>query len=383
MNMQSSSVIAAKESLAKENSIQGNLLRCNAAMWLGGLALSLALALPPAIRYEKSNGLTVHDGRLALDFEHFITRKHPYRLPSLNAWTALELALFRNGKPGLVVGENDWLFTTEEFPLPSISRHQLRKNVEKMQATVADLERKGIRTVILPIPTKAELYEAQVPPALRPHMLRMASISRELEAHGLEWIALDTPLRTAQEEGQQVFFRTETHWTPEGARLAARTTARWIRHHYRNPLPSRDFSATPGNTKKLEGDLSSYLPLAPLFSSQLPAGEHYLSWQFSRRSLSQDEEDLFSDTASRIAVIGTSYSADERWNYPGWLRTELGTDIDNISEKGKGPFASMESFRQRVEAGQTGVRLVIWEIPVRTLAMDLSGAAGRTRQPQP
>lgn len=373
MEMQTSStVIIAAERAAGGASVPGGLLRLNAIVWVAGLALSLIATIPAALRYEAASSLTVRDGRLALDFEHFVTREHPYRNPALNSWTALELSLFKAGKPGLVIGAQDWLFSSEEFPLPSLRERHMARNVERMRELVDQLARHGVRTVILPIPAKAELYEDQVPAALRGHVLRMEEVRRALASRQLESIPLHTALRAAREQGDQVFFRTETHWTPEGARVAASVTGDWLRAHAALNMPVREFEVTRGTPRPLESDLTNYLPLTPWFSSLQPAPETYTPYTFASRAATQDESALFSDTANMIAVVGTSYSADERWNYPGWLRAGLGTDIDNVSEKGAGPFAPMERFLKMVEDGKTGARLVIWEMPVRVLAMDFT-----------
>lgn len=373
MDMQTSSTVVLSQGSADSGtSLPGSLLRFNAILWVAGLAVSLAVSIPAALRYERSTTLTVRDGRLALDFEHFITREHPYRTPSLNAWTAAELSLFQAGKPGLVVGGGGWLFSAEEFPLPSLRSRHVPANIARIGAVVKALEQHGIRTVILPIPAKAELYAEEVPDSLRSHVLSMREVARELDAAGLEWIPLAPAFEQAKARGEQVFFRTETHWTPEGARLAAATTAAWIQSHTQEEWPRRQFEVSAGKPQALTGDLENYLPLAPHFAELLPTGETFTPYRFSRGSVSEDEGALFSDTANPVAVVGTSYSADERWSYPGWLRVDLGTDIDNISEKGKGPLVPMERFQKLVAAGKTGAKLVIWEMPVRTLAMDLS-----------
>lgn len=368
----SSTVILDQGQTDTRTALPGTLLRLNAAIWLAGLAISLIVTIPTVLRYEKSTALTALDGKLALDFEHFITREHPYRSASLNSWSAMELSLFRAGKPGLVIGHQDWLFSAEEFPLPSLRERNLRDNVTQMRAIVDTLERKGIRTIILPVPAKAEVYGEHVPVALRSHVMQMDMVSRELDAQKLPWIPILEPLTAARLRGEETFFRTETHWTPEGAKVAASAVAGWLDVHSPEQWPRQDFQVYAGPRRALESDLESYLPLRPHFSELLPPGETYMPYKFTRKEIASDESALFSDTANAVAIVGTSYSADDRWNFPGWLRVELGTDIDNISEKGKGPFDPMARFLKMVEDGKSGAKVVIWEMPVRSLAMDFS-----------
>lgn len=368
----SGTVILEQGRITPRTSFTDSLLRLNAGLWIAFLGISLAVSIPAAMRYEKASSLTLLDGKLAQDFEHFITREHPYRTPSLNSWSAMEFSLFHAGKPGVVVGGEGWLYSAEEFPLPSQLDHNLDQNLTRMQGIVNQLASKGIRTVILPIPAKADIYDDHVPPALRGHVLRMDKVAAGLDAHQLEWIPLSGDFRRAMQAGDPLFFRTETHWTARGAHQAARTVQAWIRGHGLQQWSQEPFQLHADAPRALESDLENYLPLRPLFASLLPDSETYIPYHVSKRLLANDAGALFSETSNPVALVGTSYSADDRWNFPGWMRMELGTDIDNVSEKGKGPFAPMERFLNLVDNGKTGARLVVWELPVRTLAMDFN-----------
>lgn len=368
----SATVILEQGRITPRTTFTDSLLRLNAGLWLAFLGISLAVSIPATLRYERASTLTLLDGKLAQDFEHFITREHPYRTPSLNSWSALELTLFHAGKPGVVVGNDGWLFSAEEFPLHSQLDRHMDQNLKQMQGIVSQLASKGIRTVILPIPAKADIYEDHVPPALRGHALRMDAVARALNARHLEWIPLAPSFRIARETGEPLFFRTETHWTAQGARLAARTVQAWIRQNGLQQWERKPFQLRTEAPRPLESDLENYLPLRPMFTELLPDSESYTPYRVISQAVATDEGALFSETSNPVALVGTSYSADDRWNFPGWMRMELGTDLDNVSEKGKGPFAPMERFLRLVDEGKTGAKLVVWEMPVRTLAMDFS-----------
>lgn len=371
MNMQTSPVIVAPEQPEAHTPFPGSLIRLNAAAWLAALALGLLFAVPAAMRYERKPDLTIVDGRLALDFEHYITREHPFRQASLNGWAALDYVLFREGKPGVIVGDQGWLFSSEEFPLPSAVDHHLQANVAHIRRVVEELAVQGIRVVVLPVPEKAEIHSAHVPDRLRPRILPLSRVGRELDAAGLEWLDLRRPFMAASGHGIPPFFRTETHWTPEGARIAAAHIRDWLLQQPGLQWQPQAYGVERQPAQPLESDLENYLPLRPLFGELLPAAEQYTPTRVVARNLASNEDALFGNTGNTVALVGTSYSADERWNLPGWLRLGLQTDIDNVSEKGKGPFVPMDRFRALVKDGQTGAKVVIWEMPVRVLAMDL------------
>lgn len=378
MELQTGQVIIAPEQPEAHIPLPASLLRLNAAAWLAALALGLVLAVPAALRYERKPDLTLVDGRLTLDFEHYITREHPFREASLNGWAALDFVLFREGKPGVVVGDDGWLFSTEEFPLPSLVNRNLGANIAHIRNVVDELAAQGIRVVVLPVPEKAEIHADHVPTRLRGHILPLARVGREFDAAGVEWLDLRRTFMTASQHGVAPFFRTETHWTPEGARLAAARIRDWLQQQPGLQWRQQAYSVEAQPPQALESDLESYLPLRPLFGDLLPPGERYTPTRVTARNVSSNADALFGNTGSAVALVGTSYSADERWNLPGWLRLGLQTDIDNISQKGKGPFVPMERFRAMAKSGQTGARVVIWEMPVRVLAMDVGSAKAAT-----
>lgn len=369
MKMETTSVVIGTEEDGGA-SLLSTLASLNAMLWLGLLTVSMLLTIPVALRYEKSSTLTVIDGKLALDFEKFITRWHPYRDYSLNGWAALELAAFQSGKPGVVIGQEGWMFTMEEFPLPSARQKTLEKNLGQILSSVETLRSRGLDVVVVPIPAKAEIYSDRVPEKLRGHILPTAVLTDFLTQHNIPWIPLREELAQARQRGAEPFFRSETHWTPEGARIAAAATARWAGAEGHRSWEGRPYTVQADKTLPLESDLENYVPLRPHFARLLPPQESYLSYRVASATAVADAGALFGEAANPVALVGTSYSADERWNFTGWLRAALQTDLDNVSEKARGPFAPMAQFLEKLDAGKTAPKLVIWEMPVRSVAVD-------------
>jgi alginate O-acetyltransferase complex protein AlgJ len=120
-----------------------------------------------------------------------------------------------------------------------------------------------------------------------------------------------------------------------------------------------------------KGDLLSYLPLEPYFAAMQPPAE-----ELEQRITEQSGEggDLFGDSSPQLALVGTSYSANAKWNFPGALRQALGSDLYNYAENGHGPLVPMLRLLAKGEQETAGLRLVLWEVPERYLMMpsDLS-----------
>ena len=115
-----------------------------------------------------------------------------------------------------------------------------------------------------------------------------------------------------------------------------------------------------------KGDLLTYLPLDPYFVALQPKQE-----PLEKRVTEQGEEggDLFGASAPELALVGTSYSANPKWNFLGALRQSLSTDLYNYAEDGHGPLVPMLRLLAKGEEETRDIKLVLWEVPERYLAM--------------
>ncbi|MDF2447120.1 MAG: hypothetical protein K0S46_2356 [Moraxellaceae bacterium] len=344
------------------------LLLANAALWLLAMLLGAAFAVPRVLDYELSSSLTFLDGKVAADFERFLVKGHPWRDPSVNAWAAAEFALLGEGKPGVVVGSGGWLYTRDEFVLPSQLGAVRAANLKRVADEVRALGAAGVRVYLLPVPGKVEIEPGHMPPALAAQALKSEVFTDFLRAEGLPWIDVRPALLAAHAAGTPVFFRSETHWTPEGARIVADVVA--LRLRADGFAGDQAFRVTSQGQATLQGDLENFVPVRPYFAALLPAPERYTRYAIAGDTVADDAAALFGDAGRPLALVGTSYSADERWNFAGWLRAALGSDLDNISEKARGPFVPMRHFRAQLASGASSARWVVWEVPVRSIVAD-------------
>jgi lysophospholipase L1-like esterase len=108
-----------------------------------------------------------------------------------------------------------------------VSRDQLEKAVNTIEAYNQFLKKRGIRFIFLPIPNKENIYHDYLPNPRRPVFLEQ--LIEELKNRGVETV--DTQ-RAFEEEYRKhsalLFFLDDTHWNPKGVRLAADLTARVI-----------------------------------------------------------------------------------------------------------------------------------------------------------
>jgi alginate O-acetyltransferase complex protein AlgJ len=120
-------------------------------------------------------------------------------------------------------------------------------------------------------------------------------------------------------------------------------------------------------TRAHEGDLTRFLPLAPLFASLMPQADRLQ--QRETRAADADSDDLFGDRDLPVTLVGTSYSANPAWNFAGALREHLQRDLANHAEEGGGPLVPMLKYLQSEDFENNPPQLVIWEFPERYLPM--------------
>ncbi|MNP19802.1 Alginate biosynthesis protein AlgX precursor [compost metagenome] len=274
----------------------------------------------------------------------------------------------------MVIGKDGWLFTDEEFK-PAPSATQLDDNWALIRGVQQELERRGVKLVLAIIPAKSRLYPEYLgreqPAALHAALYR--DFLNRARQSGMAAPELLETLRQAKDNGQ-VFLRTDTHWTPLGAEAVAQRLGAAIRAGEGRDLPQQDFVTETGKPAAHKGDLLSFLPLDPLFSELLPQADQLEA----RKTHAADDAagaDLFGDSAQpQVALVGTSFSANPRWNFAGALKQALSADLINYAKDGKGPLDPMLELLQDEGFRQKPARLLVWEFPERYLPMhnDLS-----------
>ncbi|MDG9924105.1 MULTISPECIES: alginate O-acetyltransferase [unclassified Pseudomonas] len=327
-----------------------------------GLALS---SLPAALSFSASSDTSIVDGKLTSTFEKHYDKGFVLKDFGTNAWAALEFGLFGEGRPGVVVGRDEWLYTAEEFNPPS-NAQQLTDNWQLIQGVQGEFKRRGIELVVLLLPAKARLYPEylaeQKPIKLQQELYQDAQ--QRMQRTGLQGPNLLAALEAGKRQGQ-VFLRTDTHWTPYGSAVVADAVADYLRE--RNwPAGDTRYSTRVTGSETHKGDLLTYLPLDPYFVSLQPAQE-----PLEKRVTEQGEEggDLFGSNSPQMALVGTSYSANPKWNFLGALRQSLGSDLYNYAEDGHGPLVPMLRLLAKGEEETRGLKLVLWEVPERYLTM--------------
>ncbi|NWL79807.1 alginate O-acetyltransferase [Pseudomonas taiwanensis] len=342
-----------------------------------GLLLALSLwSMRAILGFSVAKETSVLDGKLALAFEKRYDEEFPVKQLGTNLWALVDYKLFGEGRQGVVIGQDGWLYSDEEFDPVADGTRQVRDNLALIGGVRDELARHNVELVLAIIPAKSRLYPEHVgqvtPTALRQDLYeRFRGVARKAGIIAPDLLAT---LEDAKNQGQ-VFLRTDTHWTPLGAEVVAGRLGQSISQAMSlHGSPQQYVTEVLGN-EDYKGDLTRFLPLDPLFENLMPAPDQLQK----RATRSQDETDaggdaLFAESNVPVVLVGTSYSANDKWNFAGALRQSLQRDLVNHAEDGNGPILPMLKYLKSDELKDAPPQLVIWEFPERYLPMqsDLS-----------
>ncbi|MEX5590350.1 MULTISPECIES: alginate O-acetyltransferase [Pseudomonas] len=352
-------------------------LRITYSLTFLGLLTGLGVwSLSGASTFQRTEQMTLLNGKLAKAAETHYDDQFPIKRISTNLWAALDFKLFNEGRPGVVLGREQWLFSDEEFKPTAGAEQLMQENLALIRGVRDTLQRQGTQLVLAIVPAKARIYSEylgqELPASLHGDLYnQFHAQARQANVFAPD---LQAPMEQAKARGQ-VFLRTDTHWTPMGAEVAAQAVAEAVA---RQGLLSGDpqaFITQAGETKPYKGDLTNFLPLDPLFSNLLPAPDNLQ--QRSTHAVETEGETgdaLFADSQIPVALVGTSYSANPHWNFLGALQQALRSDVANYAEDGHGPLLPMLKYLQSDAFKNAAPQVVVWEFPERYLPMknDLS-----------
>lgn len=301
------------------------------------------------------------NGEAAIQIDTYYKKIMPHRLPSIDVMGAARYLAFREGRPGVVVGDDGWLFSKEEFEATLKRTPDLAEAARGVVEVRDLLAAKGIELVVVPLPAKADIYREHVSyPAIPTDLERLYEDFRTvLDNAGIRNIETRAPLEAAKAKGP-LFLTTDTHWTPLGAEVVADAVGA--------ALGQRDTPYTIADAAPVEreGDLSKFIVtggLAPLVG----LGPETVVPREASAPPAASSTDIFGPSSIPFVLTGTSYSANPQWSFGESLKVSLGADVLNLAEEGKGPVAPMRAFLQSETLRDTPPEMVIWEFPVRYL----------------
>ncbi|WP_020410965.1 alginate O-acetyltransferase [Hahella ganghwensis] len=325
--------------------------------------------------FEQPQEVSAIDGGWASQYESHYNSEFPVKNLGTSLWAAIQYLLFDEGREGVVVGGQDWLYTQEEFKAYSDFSDRVDQQLNLIASVQHYLARQGVELNLSLVPSKVRVYPEYLDghKPFTPHETLYSEAVEGLRDRGVATSELLSEMLAAK-NSDQVFLRTDTHWTPAGAAVAANKVALTLEKQLRDlPWHSKTYSTDIKPPVPHKGDLLNYIPLEPYFENLGP-GEEEISPRETALAETDTEDsllsdDLFGSSNEEVVLVGTSYSANSLWNFVGALQQQTGIDIISYAQEGKGPVIPMMEYLTSEDFRQSPPKVVIWEFPERYLPM--------------
>jgi hypothetical protein len=286
-----------------------------------------------------------------------------------------------------IFGRDGWMFyrpSVEYLTRRRSAGHDAAPLNNPVQTIVSfrdQLVSRGIRLLVVPAPNKESVYPERLAAgaeSLRPFV---SAPTRELldrlHEAGVEVVdlfsAFDTAKSNAEKPDQLLYLRQDTHWSPAGSELAARTVARHILDRGWVAPGTVEYIANPVPVQHV-GDLVRMLQSPPILEAA--ESETLFCGQVVRRDNGSPYED---DPNSDVLVLGDSFlriyqqEADmEGAGFIAHLAKELGRPVTSLVNDGGAATLVRQSLSRR-PAMLTNKRVVVWEFVERDIGRSLDG----------
>lgn len=284
------------------------------------------------------------------------------------------------GNEEAYLGRRGWLVYRPDFDHLTGAGYlgQRRGNdpVAAIAAFAAELERRGIALLLVPVPAKPAVHPeclAASPPAEVPRNVDDPDFAARLRELGVALLDPLDLLRGAALD-EPAYLATDTHWRPAAMDAVARETA--IRLRAEVDLPLGEEGALREEPGRVEGpgDTAALL--------ELPAGVRLFAPEpvETRRVLRADGTPWRPERGAPVLLLGDSFAAIYSQAELGFgagagfaerLSLHLGLPVDRILRNAGGASATRAALAEELARDPHrlgGVRAVVWQLAARELS---------------
>lgn len=263
-------------------------------------------------------------------------------------------------------GYDGWFFRDNDLRMDfSISPETLGYFKRLDQA----LQKKGISLVMLPLLSRAMMADKMVnlkDPWQENYNVSIAQSSyqdfvKALQDGGVDTISLAPLFKTYQSADPYKYnFKHDIHWKPEGARLVAEETASYLmKYSGYSDLEKVNTVTHKGNEVGRSGTMMDEIQRLCVGNIGAEPFEIYAGERVTDKS----EDALFGDAGGKVpvAMVGTSFSAVEEFNFANFLEENSKVAIANFSIAGGEIFTSLLSYLSSPFFHQNKPPVLLWE----------------------
>jgi alginate biosynthesis protein AlgX len=242
--------------------------------------------------------------------------------------------------------------------------------VEMMARLSGALARRGVTLVYMPIPNRGMTDADKMPGGIADGVVYDGHVA-EAQFHetvatfrsaGVATVDILQSVADRQFAGEFHFAR-DIHWRPEGARAGAEAVAGELTKVAAfEALTKKGFASTDTGEAELASPMRS--ALQSLCTDKLDV-ETLHRFQTDAAEISAD--DLLGGDESEgtpVAIVGTSYSDLPEFNFEGFLKEALQTDVANYAISGGGTFTAIMQWTHSDLMDGALPKFLLWENPV-------------------
>ena len=304
-------------------------------------------------------------GRTTRTVNHIMAFDLPADAALREAGGVLRWNLFGSAGAAVRPGCAGWLFLTEELrPWPG-GDADLAARAAGVLRVAARLRGLGVRLVVAVSPDKALVEAGRLcgAPYSAQSSGRLARFTGLLAAGGVAAVDLLTPLRAGD-----TYLRSDSHWTPEGAGLAARAIAAAVGDA--GLARTEGIRTGVGEPSPRAGDLLRLMSLEQAPARLRPASDLV---RMAETVVPAAEGGLLDDTpAVQVVLLGSSFSVNG--DFDGQLQQALGARVANFAKAGGGASGSAMAYFASPAWRESRPRVVVWEILGRGLTQPIDAA---------
>ncbi|MGP0062592.1 MAG: alginate O-acetyltransferase AlgX-related protein [Isosphaeraceae bacterium] len=285
-----------------------------------------------------------------------------------------------------VVGRHGWLFygPSVRYAIERQAGHPESESADPLPAIRSfrdQLRARGIRLLVVPVPNKESVYPEMLARRADGEGVVVCEQTRrildQMERYGIEYVDLFELFRRERREKSRsiprwLYLAQDSHWSPEGARLAAIAVARRLLDEGAVDRGDRAYLERPVTVRR-HGDLVQMLRLPPLERAIEP--ERLACLQV----IESDTREPYRDAPdSEVLILGDSflriYQQDEpeAAGFIAHLAQELGQPLTSIVNDGGASTLVRQTLARRPTL-LMNKKLVIWEFAERDIRYGIEG----------
>jgi alginate O-acetyltransferase complex protein AlgJ len=319
---------------------------------------------PTQLEFPKT-WLDFREGRTTGTLEKQLDHKLPARTTIIATANSLRYLLTRGGGEQVRVGNDGWLFLTDELRFDTDGSTHLAARANLFAGAARGLDSQGVKLIVALVPDKARVYSGKLSGGYYPtyNLSRYKDSLAELRKYNVTVVDLLTPLAAGASQGQ-VYYSSDTHWNQTGAQIAAEAVAVDVRKLGVSLEKTTFATAAIGPTTERPGDLIRLMGLGDTPNALRPPSDIEILMVTKQTSV-EATAGLFGDAAVPVALTGTSYSL--RGNFHGFLQQALSAKVLNTAKDGGGLLQAPTAYLMDDAFKSSRPKVLVWEVPERFL----------------